>query len=93
MCIKKIILAILFLGSPLLFAQVKIDSVIYKGLKRTDVQFIQKISDIKKEQFYDSLKIEDDLRFIRRLPSVSFVKAELKKDSINITKDFQGLNN
>jgi outer membrane protein assembly factor BamA len=83
MCIKKIILAILLISSPLLLAQVKIDSVIYKGLKRTDVQFIRKISDIKKEQFYDSLKIENDLRFIRRLPSVSFVKAELKKDTLS----------
>ncbi len=79
---KKLITSLLLLQFIIpVFSQkdkMVISVVSFKGMKKTRASFLKLITETKEGDLYDSIKIEQDVTILKRLPAVSH--AYIKKD-------------
>lgn len=81
---KKLLFFFVFFSSLTLYSQKnKISEIDFIGIKKTKISFLEKIISIKKHQELDSVAIASDIRFLKRLPSVSNASYQVSKTKNN----------
>jgi len=70
--LKKIILYIIVACTTFCFSQEKnIVALKFRGLKKTKVSFLQKITEVEQGKVLDSLQLDQDIIRLKRLPGIS----------------------
>ncbi|WP_299013158.1 POTRA domain-containing protein [uncultured Polaribacter sp.] len=79
--IKKLFFGFLLFYFGTSFAQKNtISKVIIKGAKKTKTAYLEKIVSFKKGDYLDSLIVQEDIIFLKRLPAIRNVNYVVKKD-------------